>query len=161
MPQVGERKTVGGVTGEWDGQTWRQVQAGTDAPSNSGGFLSDLYHGVTEHPLDTLGGFMKGAATGLPTAARIAQVTLPFVTGGASIPVQMAIGAGSQGLADLADQVAGDPNAPQSFPGAVAHAATGAIVPGVFGAATKAYQALRPLATKGSVSGVGGAALGG
>ncbi len=27
MPQLGERKTKDGVTGEWDGQTWRQIEA--------------------------------------------------------------------------------------------------------------------------------------
>jgi hypothetical protein len=31
MPEIGERKTKGGVTGEWDGSTWRRVDA---APSS-------------------------------------------------------------------------------------------------------------------------------
>lgn len=67
MPQVGERKTVGGVTGEFDGTTWRQV---TDAPSSDtqepglmrflGGAAKtsplnpmNLAHAAM-HPLDTL-----------------------------------------------------------------------------------------------------------
>lgn len=35
MPAVGERKTKGDVTGEWDGTTWRRVDAApsTDAPT--------------------------------------------------------------------------------------------------------------------------------
>jgi hypothetical protein len=33
MPAVGERKTKGGVTGEWDGTTWRQVSAAAPASS--------------------------------------------------------------------------------------------------------------------------------
>jgi hypothetical protein len=35
MPAVGERKTKGGVTGEWDGTTWRQVStdASAEAPA--------------------------------------------------------------------------------------------------------------------------------
>lgn len=68
MPQVGERKTVGDVTGEWDGSTWRHVQ---DAAPNSdaqepammrflGGAAKtsplnpmNLGHAIA-HPLDTL-----------------------------------------------------------------------------------------------------------
>jgi hypothetical protein len=34
MPAVGERKTKGGVTGEWDGTTWRRVDAAaSDQPA--------------------------------------------------------------------------------------------------------------------------------
>lgn len=34
MPAVGERKTKGGVTGEWDGTTWRRVEApASDTPA--------------------------------------------------------------------------------------------------------------------------------
>lgn len=33
MPQVGERKTKGGVTGEWDGTTWRRVSDASAPPA--------------------------------------------------------------------------------------------------------------------------------
>src|SRR5262245_25571420 len=33
MPRIGERKTIGGVTGEWDGATWRRVAAADDPTS--------------------------------------------------------------------------------------------------------------------------------
>lgn len=116
----------------------------------------------SEHPVSTwLKGFAQGGAEGLPTAARIAQVALPFATGGASIPAQMAVGAGTQALADLADRAAGDPNAPQTFTDYLTHAATGAILPGVIGGAGKAISALAPLASKGTTGGLIGAGLGG
>lgn len=35
MPAVGERKTKGGVTGEWDGTTWRAVSAAPSAPASA------------------------------------------------------------------------------------------------------------------------------
>ncbi len=158
MPQVGEIRRGSTESVQWDGSRWQPVEhqpQGEDA-----GFLSDLYHGVTEHPLDTLKGFLQGSATGLPTAARIAQVALPFVTAGASIPAQMAVGAGTQALADIADGVAGDPSAPKTFGDFLTHAATGAVAPGILGGAAKLVKAVRPLASKGSVGGVGGAALG-
>jgi hypothetical protein len=133
----------------------QQFEAQNNAPYSPG--LAD-----SEHPaLATVKGFLSGAATGLPTAARIAQVALPVVTGGTSIPVQMAIGAGAQGLADLADRAAGDPSAPQTATGALAHAATGAIVPGGVGGARLAVDAVKPLAAKVASGGVPGAMLGG
>jgi hypothetical protein len=36
MPAVGDRKTVNGVTGEWDGETWRRVAAAPAEGSSSG-----------------------------------------------------------------------------------------------------------------------------
>lgn len=77
MPQVGERKTQGGVTGEWDGTTWRQV--GNDAPQEDpaqapqGSSLGRFLGGAMEHtpfnpmnlvnaishPIDTIGGLVK------------------------------------------------------------------------------------------------------
>ncbi len=32
MPEIGERKTKGSITGEWDGTTWRRVDAAPSAP---------------------------------------------------------------------------------------------------------------------------------
>lgn len=37
MPNVGERRTVGGVTGEWDGEAWVRVAPEPPEPSSQGG----------------------------------------------------------------------------------------------------------------------------
>lgn len=135
MPQVGERRVGRTETVEWDGARW------TPVPHQASGAEGGYHPGLadSEHPgLAALKGFISGGATGLPTAARIAQFGLiPLLTGGASIPAQMAIGAGSQGMADLADKAAGDPNAPQDFGDFMTHAATGAIGPLVVGGGMK------------------------
>jgi len=135
MPQVGERRVGRTETVEWDGSRW------TPVPHQASGAEGGYHPGLadSEHPgLAALKGFISGGATGLPTAARIAQFGLiPLLTGGASIPAQMAIGAGSQGMADLADKAAGDPNAPQDFGSFMTHAATGAIGPAVVGGGMK------------------------
>lgn len=39
MPNIGERRTVGGVTGEWDGEAWVNVTPVVPAPSDQGGEL--------------------------------------------------------------------------------------------------------------------------
>lgn len=164
MPQPGEIRRGATETVQWDGSRWNPVDDQTSAASSDsgvGGFLSDLYHGVTEHPLDTLKGFFQGAAQGAPTATRIAQVALPLATGGTSIPVQMAIGAGTQAVADLADKIAGDPSAPSSLTDALEHAATGAIAPGILGAAGAGVRAIAPYAQKGTIGGTTGALVGG
>lgn len=135
MPQVGERRVGRTETVEWDGARW------TPVPHQASGAEGGYHPGLadSEHPgLAALKGFISGGATGLPTAARIAQFGLiPLLTGGMSIPAQMAIGAGSQGMADLADRAADDPNAPQDFGSFMTRAATGAIGPAVVGGGMK------------------------
>ncbi len=73
MPQIGERKTIGGTTGEWNGSTWIEVppNAAGPEPAGQGSAISrflggavshspigGLYQALT-HPLDTAGGLLK------------------------------------------------------------------------------------------------------
>jgi hypothetical protein len=59
MPSVGERKTVDGVTGEWDGTNWRRVEAGQE-PMTFGGGVKNLAKNVVEEGGNLLSG-VKGA----------------------------------------------------------------------------------------------------
>lgn len=138
MPQVGEVRRGQTESVQWDGSRWQPI---AHQPTNDS-FVGDLFHGITEHPLDTLKGFIQGGATGLPTAAKIVQTVAPIVTGGASIPAQMAVGAGTQMLSDLADKAAGDPNSPATFGDFLEHAAVGGGLAGAFAGGTRLLKAV-------------------
>jgi len=91
MPQVGERKSKGGVTGEWNGSTWVQVDnaPSTDAQDPAvmrflGGAAKtsplnpmNLGHAVM-HPLDTL---WNAVATPVDEARRAVKSGIDTVTG--------------------------------------------------------------------------------
>lgn len=164
MPDINERRSAHGETRQWDGTAWRPVPAGPSSePSTAGLFsgglsmldqkpneptsaLTDLYHGITEHPMDTLKGFFRGGAEGLPAAAKVIQTTGPMIaaglTGGASIPLQMAVGGGSQVAADLLGKAVGDPDAPQTFGDFIKRAGTGAAIPAAFAGTIRGAQAI-------------------
>jgi hypothetical protein len=153
MPQIGEVRKGASESVRWDGARW-QPQGNPN--------VSAVPASETDNPwIARMKGFLSGAASGLPNAAKIVQVAAPFVTGGASIPLQMAIGGGTQALADLTSRAAGNSDAPQTFSDLLLRAAEGAAIPGVLGGAMKGIQAIRPLATKGTMGGVGGAMIGG
>lgn len=154
MPQPGEIRRGATESVQWDGSRWNVIP--NEAPAQGGFFhdlgaltahpldtLSDLLHGAVSHPAATAEGFAQGAATGLPTAAKIVQTAAPFVTDGASIPLQMAVGAGTQGLADVADKAAGDPGAPATFTDLLERMAGGAAIPGILGALGKGVSAIK------------------
>jgi hypothetical protein len=94
MPEPGERKTKGGVTGEWDGTTWRRVAEAPSAGPEVGARkvkdgITGEWDGTTwrrvaapeadaepEKPTNWMGGVSALAATGaaaLPAAKRIAE----------------------------------------------------------------------------------------
>lgn len=184
MPQVGERKTIGDVTGEWDGQTWRQVE--TAAPSShfdpnaepSYGLLDyipgfkdtlnlpinairgaqaipDVVRGLKNHPLDTLKGFLQGASEAT-TPARAG--TLALLTGGASLPAAGWAVAGNT-AAQGVKAATGSAKAPHSIPQALLEDAEAAAIPAIPAGVGKASTALR-LSAKAAGGGTG-AVLGG
>lgn len=69
MPQVGEQRTVGGVTGAWNGQTWRKVQAAPEQPGALSRFLGGAMKTSPLNPMNlvravgdlpgTIGGLLK------------------------------------------------------------------------------------------------------
>lgn len=79
MPNVGERKSKNGITGEWDGQTWRKVEGNTTPTSADDGFQikpgedalastmrygGEELKGLAHAPMDALSGLLSapGAA---------------------------------------------------------------------------------------------------
>lgn len=165
MPQVGETKTVNGVTGRWDGQTWRKVDA---APADTSG---QGYHpslADSDHPfISALKGFVSGAANAA-TPGKIGLLSALAIPGAGEAALA---GAGATTGLDLLRSYFDEPNAPKTggqyvrdevesalpaVVGGVTNKIVGAIpdaglaiaskVPGKIGLAAKVLQAARAAA---------------
>lgn len=86
MTAIGERKTKNGITGEWDGTTWRRVEAAAPAGPEVGtrktkGGITGEWDGTTwrqlaDAPDNTMAGVAAGAAgaaASVPIVKRIAE----------------------------------------------------------------------------------------
>lgn len=184
MPQVGETKTIGGVTGQWDGQTWRQVSGGSAAPSGRGSSLLDLVPGLSDvlHLPSNLiagakavpdvvrglvnnpGATIKGGIQGVSEAATPGRLgLLALLTGGATLPAALAA-AGGEAAAQGGMVATGSPQAPTSFGDAAlktGEAAAPALIGAGINKGVSAARAALPNLTSTGISGVGGGVLGG
>ena len=80
MPQAGERKMKNGITGEWDGSTWRQVD-GSAAPSPAGvpGAASMFHPGLGDTP--TTAALQELGRTGVETVKGLARSPIDAMKG--------------------------------------------------------------------------------
>lgn len=98
MPQVGDRKTKNGITGEWDGTTWRQVDAApperrAEAPAigtrKTKNGITGEWDGTTWRQVngEDASNPMAGVAAGLGGAAATTAVATPILERIATSPV--------------------------------------------------------------------------
>lgn len=189
MPQVGETKTIDGVTGQWTGTTWRRQQPAApplpsvDRPTISHPLLDmipglsdtlnlpfnlykgavaapDVMRGLVNHPLDTLKGFLEGSSE---AATPMRTGTLALLTGGATLPAALGA-AGAQSGVEALRGATGAPNAATSFPQAASRVIGAAAVPGLpagIGAGARKVARVAPSLINEKTPGVIGAGLGG
>ena len=103
MPEIGERKTKNGITGEWDGTTWRQV----DTAASEGPKLGDrkTKNGVTgEWDGTTWRQVSEASASERPSGDTLATVAKTAATGTALGPAALA------GGKRLVEEIATNPN---------------------------------------------------
>jgi hypothetical protein len=130
MPQVGEQRKGATETVEWNGSRWTPVT------------VSPVDPGETSNPwVAGAKGFVRGASEAA-TPGKLGMLAA-LLTGGGSIPAQMATAGGAETIAELLQTLTGSPEAPKSFGEGATRVGLAAGTAGAGGAIGKGISKLR------------------